>query len=96
MRLTSELEVILVEGTRGDDYDAGRVSERQVCIGDRGLGIEQARFVSPPPGAELDAGLTDWEKVDQLRRGYLRVGEDCSKPIQCLVNMANNGVPPLV
>ncbi len=62
MRLASELQGILVEGTRGEDYDAGRVRERQVCIGDRGLGIERARFVPPPPGAELDAGLSDWEK----------------------------------
>ncbi len=62
MRLAAKLQRILVEGTRGDDYDAGRVRDRQVCIGDRGLGIEQSRFVPPPPGAALDAGLTDWER----------------------------------
>jgi Fic family protein len=62
VRLASELQGILVDGTRGDEYDAGRVRQRQVCIGDRGLGIEQSRFVPPPPGSELDKGLSDWEK----------------------------------
>lgn len=62
MRVAAELQGILVSGTRGDGYGAGRVRERQVCIGDRGLGIEQSRFVPPPHGLELEAGLSDWEK----------------------------------
>jgi Fic family protein len=33
-----------------------------LCIGDRGRGIEQARFVPPPNGELLINGVTEWEK----------------------------------
>ncbi len=62
MRLASELQQVLVRGTRGDEYDAGRVRQRQVCIGDRGQGIVGSRFVPPPNGPILEQGLSDWEK----------------------------------
>lgn len=62
LRVISELQEILVRRTRGDAYDAGQLRERQVCIGDRGRGIEQSRFVPPPPGDILRDGLSDWEK----------------------------------
>lgn len=62
VRLARQLQKTLVRGTRGDDYDAGQVRDRQVCIGDRGLGIEQSRFVPAPPGEILKAGLTAWEE----------------------------------
>lgn len=57
-----ELQQILVRGTRGDSYDSGWLRERQVCIGDEGLGIEDSRFVPPPPGDPLVRGMDDWEK----------------------------------
>ena len=62
MRLASQLQATLVRGTRGDEYDAGQIRERQVCIGDRGLGIAESRFVPPPPGQDLQLGIQDWEK----------------------------------
>lgn len=58
----SELQKILVRGTRGDSYDAGRLRERQVYIGDGGFPIEDSRFVPPPPGEILRHGMDDWEK----------------------------------
>lgn len=58
----SELQQDLVHGTRGDSYDAGRLRERQVCIGDEGLPIEESRFVPPPPGHLLKRGMDEWEK----------------------------------
>lgn len=62
LQVVSRLQQILVTGTRGDAYDAGRLRERLVCIGDRGRGIEQSRFVPPPNGDVLRDGVSDWEK----------------------------------
>jgi Fic family protein len=62
LNVLAELQEILVLHTRGDAYDAGRLRERLVCIGDRGRGIEQSRFVPPPPGDILIQGVSDWEK----------------------------------
>lgn len=62
LQVVSKLQQILVAGTRGDAYDAGRLRERLVCIGDRGRGIEQSRFVPPPNGDPLREGVSDWEK----------------------------------
>lgn len=62
LRVISELQEILVKRTRGDAYDAGQLRERQVRIGDRGIGIEQSRFVPPPPGDILRDGVFDWER----------------------------------
>ncbi|MDQ7804713.1 Fic/DOC family N-terminal domain-containing protein [Amycolatopsis sp. A133] len=62
LQVVSKLQQILVAGTRGDAYDAGRLRERLVCIGDRGRGIEQSRFVPPPNGDSLRDGVSDWEK----------------------------------
>lgn len=59
--MLSELQKILVRGTRGDTYDSGRLRERQVYIGDEGLPIEQSRFVPPPPKEPLSRGMDDWE-----------------------------------
>lgn len=57
-----DLQAILVEGTRGDTYDAGSLRTGQVYIGERHRGIEASRFVPPPPGAALINGVSDWEK----------------------------------
>lgn len=60
--LLSELQQMLVRGTRGDSYDAGQLRQRQVCIGEEGRGIEDSRYVPPPPGDELRAGMDHWEE----------------------------------
>jgi len=60
--LIAELQRILVRGTRGDTYDAGRLRERHVLIGPDGCRVAEARFVPPPPGDDLRDGVSDWEK----------------------------------
>lgn len=60
--LAAKLQKRLVRGTRGDQYDAGERRERNILIGDRGRGVERSRFVPPPPGEELAAGISEWEK----------------------------------
>jgi Fic family protein len=62
LNLLSDLQKVLVRGTRGDSYDAGQLRKRQVCIGDEGVGIEGSRFVPPPPGEDLQLGMDQWEK----------------------------------
>jgi Fic family protein len=58
--LLEGLQRTLVANTPGDHPDAGRIRERQVVIGSRGLKLEDARFVPPPPGDQLKAGLENW------------------------------------
>jgi Fic family protein len=62
LSLIAELQAVLVQGTRGDGYDAGRLRERQVYIGERHKGIENSRFVPTPHGPSLIDGMSDWEK----------------------------------
>jgi Fic family protein len=62
LSVLAELQKILVSKTRGDSYDAGELRKRLVCIGDRGRGVEQSRFVPPPNGLTLKDGVSDWEK----------------------------------
>jgi Fic family protein len=57
-----ELQKILVRGTRGDTSDAGKVRSIQVFIGLNVGRVEDARFVPPPPGDQLEAGLRAWEQ----------------------------------
>lgn len=54
------LQQILVEGTLSELADAGQIRDRQVFIGARDEPIEQARFVPPPPGDQLAAGVEQW------------------------------------
>jgi cell filamentation protein, protein adenylyltransferase len=56
LRVIAKLQAILVHRTRGDSYDSGELRKRIVCIGDRGNGIEESRFVPAPPGEELIKG----------------------------------------
>ena len=58
--LMEHLQGVLVADTPSERYDAGKVRERQVFIGSRGLPIEESRFVPPPPGASLRAAVSDW------------------------------------
>jgi Fic family protein len=57
-----ELQKILVRGTRGDTPDAGNVRSIQVFIGLNVGRVEDARFVPPPPGDQLEAGFQAWEQ----------------------------------
>lgn len=56
-----ELQEILVRGTRGGAASPGRLRQEQVYIGERHLGIEQSRFVPPPPGDTLRDAVHEWE-----------------------------------
>lgn len=62
LRLLTELQEVLVRGTRGDRFDAGKLRQQQVYIGERKAGIERSRFVPPPDGQPLIDGMTSWEK----------------------------------
>jgi Fic family protein len=54
------LQKTLVRNTRSDTPSAGKVRDIPVAIGHRGAGtLPEARFVPPPPGLVLDAGLQD-------------------------------------
>lgn len=62
LNVVRELQLILVKGTRGEMFDSGQLRQQQVFIGERELGIEESRFVPPPPGDILADGFSDWEK----------------------------------
>jgi Fic family protein len=57
--MLGELQQTLVRGTAGELADAGRLRDRIVVIGARGGGFEEARFVPPPPGDQLRAGVEE-------------------------------------
>ncbi len=56
------LQKLLVQGTRGDTADAGRVRQIQVCIGSGAGRVTDARFIPPPPGDHLRDGLEEWQR----------------------------------
>lgn len=56
-----ELQRLLVSGTAGETADAGRIREVQVVVGPQGSSVEDARYVPPPPGDQLRAGMDAWE-----------------------------------
>jgi Fic family protein len=58
--LVERLQLTLVADTPSQHRDAGRLRERQVVVGAPGEPLEEARFVPPPPGDQLRAGLDDW------------------------------------
>lgn len=62
LNVIAPLQATLVEGTRGDSWDKGRLRESNVYIGERSKGIEASRFVPPPHGDLLVEGMSDWEK----------------------------------
>jgi Fic family protein len=58
--LVERLQKTLVADTPSEHRDAGRVRDRQVVVGARGSSIRKSRFVPPPPGDQLRAGLDAW------------------------------------
>jgi Fic family protein len=70
--LICELHALLMRGSEADAERAGMVRDIQVVIGSGGR-IAEARFVPPPPGQELDAGLTDL--LDWINRPRSRPGQ---------------------
>ena len=61
--MLGELQHTLVRGTAGQLSDAGGLRDRIVVIGAPGRSLDAARFVPPPPGDQLRAGveeLLDW------------------------------------
>jgi Fic family protein len=61
--MLGELQKTLVLGTAGELSDAGGLRDRIVVIGASGKSLEEARYVPPPPGDQLRAGmesLLDW------------------------------------
>ncbi len=60
LTLLCEFHKILVRGTRGDGPEAGELRTIQVFIGLHTGRVEEARFVPPPPGDQLEAGLAAW------------------------------------
>lgn len=71
--LLCNLQQTLVTGTPHERPDSGQLRTTQVIVGRRSgasgaLPVLAARFVPPPPGSELGAGLrdlVDWVRLDQ-------------------------------
>lgn len=57
--MLGDLQKTLVSGTAGELSDAGQLRDRIVVIGARGAGFDEARFVPPPPGDQLRAGVEE-------------------------------------
>lgn len=57
--MLGELQKTLVRETAGELSDAGQLRDRIVVIGAPGAGFKEARFVPPPPGDQLRAGVED-------------------------------------
>jgi Fic family protein len=55
--MLSELQRTLVRGTAGELSDAGGLRDCIVVVGRRGSSLAEARFVPPPPGDQLRAGV---------------------------------------
>lgn len=60
LQLLLELHQFLVANTASDGTDAGRVRTHQVVIGAARGRVRDARFVPPPPGSDLEAGVRRW------------------------------------
>ena len=58
--MLESLHRVLVRGTRADAGEAGRIRTTQVFIGTDGGRVTDARFVPPPPGDQLRAGVDAW------------------------------------
>jgi Fic family protein len=63
VNMVGELQAALVKGTAGELSDAGGLRDCIVVIGAPGSSFQEARFVPPPPGDQLRAGveaLLEW------------------------------------
>lgn len=58
--LVERLQGVLVANTPSERCDPGRLRQRQVFIGSRGLPIEESRFVPAPEGPHLETGVDGW------------------------------------
>jgi cell filamentation protein, protein adenylyltransferase len=59
--LLCDLQKILAEGSRRPAPEPGRVRTQPVIIGPEDCTVYDARFIPPPPGDLLEAGLADWQ-----------------------------------
>lgn len=57
LSMVSQAQDLLVRGTPGEKLDTGRVRECQVVIGSPDGSVLDSRFVPPPPGDQLRAGV---------------------------------------
>ncbi|MFN8175824.1 MAG: Fic family protein [Solirubrobacteraceae bacterium] len=71
LALVQDLQAILVKDTAGEHGDAGRLRDRQVVIGSPGSPMAAARFVPPPPGDQLRAGVERW--IEWVGDGTVRL-----------------------
>lgn len=55
--MLGELQQRLVSGTASELSDSGQIRDRVVVIGSRGQRFDDARFIPPPPGDQLRAGV---------------------------------------
>ena len=62
LRLLREMHAILMDGARGAKRDPGEFRRCQVWIGGTGAKLEQASYVPPPPGQELETALAELER----------------------------------
>lgn len=56
-----DLQRILADASRRRPPDPGEIRGRQVIIGPEDSSFEEARFIPPPPGDQLRAGLDAWQ-----------------------------------
>lgn len=68
LQLILELHQLLVSGAHSDGRDAGKVRSHQVVVGAASGRVRDARFVPPPPGPDLEAGLRTWVDWVNSRR----------------------------
>ena len=56
-----DLQKILAAGARRPSLDPGQVRRHQVIIGPEGCEFHESRFIPPPAGDQLRAGLDEWQ-----------------------------------
>jgi Fic family protein len=69
--LVSHLQGRLFRDVRDKPLGTGELRKDQVWIGPKGRPIHEARFVPPPPGDQLRAGLEAWAEWVQAEHAHL-------------------------